>query len=137
MVVGLGCMAIAFRLGRSSAAPNVSPAVAGAAAAPDPKLAALDNRIAQYNINLRQIDQDQQRIREMDQDQQASPGTYDGHQETVIMNEKNALGDSTVALYRQIQSDPAFPTNYRETTYNSTHGFDTAAWGSLRYIERR
>ena len=126
VVVLVGCMTVAFRLGRSSSAPNVAPSVAGTAAAPDPNLAALDNRIVQYNINLRQIDQDQQKIREMDLDRGADRA-----------NEQIDLGDSTMALYRRIQSDPAFSTNYRETTYNSAHGSVTAAWGNLRYIERR
>jgi len=59
VVVLCGCMAVAFRLGRSSAIPNAALTVTGAATTPaasDPKLAALDDRVAQYNINLRQID---------------------------------------------------------------------------------
>ena len=143
----VGGIAVAFRLGRSSAAPNAAPSVAGAAApaAPDPKMAALDDRIARYNINLRQIEQDEQKIRETDQEQQANSATNDprlnlsySQGELVLTNERNALGESTLALYRQIQSDPAFAANYRETVYTTLHAPDSLVnWSNLRYIERR
>ena len=74
----------------------------------------------------------------MDQDQQANPGTYDGHQELGLMMEQRTLGTSTLALYRQIQPDPAFAANYRETVYTTTHAIDSLVdWSNLRYIERR